>query len=238
MSTPLNYQTLVEINTNPSGTANYEALAAGITTNSASLNETIDTKAFLDGNGGQESSITGKQLVQSLSGERRIGDAAQDYIFGKIFDLGSDLETDMKITNSNGDVVEADIVISITTPPGGDANAVEAIGIDLRASGMPTLTEATSATALTATVAGGTASGTTSFTATPGSGNTLAYTLTDAAVTQNDRQYVQPASVIAYTSGDDIAATAGQFLNMWELDAYNHLVAFLSDELESGDITA
>lgn len=89
---------------------------------------------------------------------------------------------------------------------------------------------------LTVTVSGGTASGTTSFTATAGTGNVLAYSLTTSAAdgylkTKGDYD-VNP-----YTSGDDIAATAGQFLNMYEVDSDGYIVKFNSQELASGDIT-
>lgn len=90
------------------------------------------------------------------------------------------------------------------------------------------------APALTATVAAGTAAGT-KFTATAGTGNTLGYSLTVAAETPN---YNDIVDVTAYVSGTDIPATAGQFLNMYELDANDRVVKFLSQELAAGDIHA
>jgi hypothetical protein len=42
--------------------------------------------------------------------------------------------------------------------------------------------------------------------------------------------------VTNYTSGEDIPAVAGQYLNMYELDAYNHLVKFASAQLQAADI--
>jgi hypothetical protein len=98
---------------------------------------------------------------------------------------------------------------------------------------------AEAAPALTATVAGGSAGGTTSFTATAGAGNSLAYVLTAAADTRTDLSYgiVPDSGLTAYTSGDDIAATAGQFLNMVELDSEGKVVKVKIEELEAGDIT-
>jgi hypothetical protein len=91
----------------------------------------------------------------------------------------------------------------------------------------------TDAPALTATVAQGSASGTTKFTATAGSVNTLEYTLTTAA----DPGYFNtiPGGT-AYTSGDDIAATAGKYLNMFEVNAAGRVVKFKSQVLAAGDI--
>lgn len=93
----------------------------------------------------------------------------------------------------------------------------------------------TAAPALTATVAQGAASGTTKFTATAGSGNTLGYTLTAAAATG---YFNTKPTVTAYTSGSDITATAGQFLNMFELNSAGRIAKFATHELASGDIKA
>lgn len=92
----------------------------------------------------------------------------------------------------------------------------------------------TAAPALSITVAAGAAAGT-KFTATAGSGNTLAYKLTAAANTE----YLNtiPSGTTAYTSGDDIAtATAGQFLSAYEVDAAGRIVKFTNYELQSADI--
>lgn len=92
----------------------------------------------------------------------------------------------------------------------------------------------TAAPALSITVAVGSATGTTKFTATAGSGNTLAYKLTAAAVTG----YLNtiPTGTTAYTSGDDISATAGQFLAAYEVDAAGRIVKYTSYELQAADI--
>jgi hypothetical protein len=97
--------------------------------------------------------------------------------------------------------------------------------------------EAKQAPALTTAVAAGTGTGNTKFTATAGSGNKLAYSLTATAAKgyQNDIETYGNAN---YTSGSDIAATAGQFLNMYEIDAQNRVVKFATHELGAGDISA
>jgi hypothetical protein len=93
----------------------------------------------------------------------------------------------------------------------------------------------TVAPALTATVAQGAASGNTKFTATAGSGDTLGYTLT---ATADPGYYNTKPTVTAYTSGADIPATAGQYLNMFELNASGRVVKFATHLLVSGDIKA
>ncbi|MDC7224203.1 MAG: hypothetical protein PQJ60_10715 [Spirochaetales bacterium] len=97
--------------------------------------------------------------------------------------------------------------------------------------------EISTADELSITVAAGTTSGTTTFTATPDGDNTLAYKLTDSD-TEDGTTGIVPSGVTAYTSGDEIAATEGQYLNAYELDSDGEIVKFVSYQLESADIAA
>jgi hypothetical protein len=92
------------------------------------------------------------------------------------------------------------------------------------------------APALTAVVAVGTVTGSTKFTATVTTGNTLAYQLSTAAVTANYNDV--PTGLTGYVAGSNIAATAGKHLAMYELDATGHVVKFLDATLAAGDIKA
>lgn len=236
MSAPLNFQTLYELDINPSGTASYKRLGDGLTTATPGNNETVDQKSYLDDDGGQSSEVTGFQYILAFSGDRIPGDDAQDFIFERIFTMGEDRHTNFRATGADGTVISGDVTIANITPPGGDANAVQACGFELHFNGKPTLIAPVAATALSAVVAAGSAPGTTKFTATAGAGNKLAYRLTSSALTANNRQYV--SIFTEYTSAANIPAAAGQYLNMYELDAYNHVVKFLSEVLEAGDIGA
>jgi len=234
--TPMGYQNLYEIDVNPSGTASYKRVGDGITTATLSNNEIIDTKGYLDDDGGQTSNKTGFQYTVAFSGDRIRGDAAQDYVFNKIFTCGESVRTNFRNTWEDGTVISGTGVITDITPPGGDANAVQACGFSFRFDGKPTLTAPVAATALDATVVAGSAIGTTKFTATPAGTNTLAYRLATAAVTANNREYVDIGYATAYTSGANIPAAVGQFLAMYEIDTYKHVVKFLCEELEAADV--
>lgn len=91
--------------------------------------------------------------------------------------------------------------------------------------------------ALTATVAAGTGTGHTKFTATAGSGNTLAYLVQAGAITDPSYNDI-PTGLTAYVSGADIDASATNHLGMYELDATGHCVKFLEATLASGDISS
>lgn len=95
---------------------------------------------------------------------------------------------------------------------------------------------AIAAPALTTVIAQGTASGSTKFTATPGSGNTLAYLKQAGVITAPNFNDI-PTGLTAYISGADIAgAVATNYLGQYELDAQGHVVKFKTYQLIAGDI--
>lgn len=100
--------------------------------------------------------------------------------------------------------------------------------------------EGIAAPALTAVVAAGTGTGNTKFTATAEAGNVLAYVLSVAALDANYN--ADSADVVGlvnpYTSAADIAATAGQFLNMYELNSLGQVQKFATFELTGTEISA
>jgi hypothetical protein len=236
MSAPLGYQTLYELDINPEGTASFVRLADGLVTASPSNNESIDQKSYLDDEGGQSSEVTGFQYIIAFSGDRIPGDAAQDWIFERLFSLGELRHTDLRITGADGSIITGDVTIANITPPGGDANATQACGFEMHFNGKPTITPPVAATALGGTYAAGSVTGTTKCTATPGASSALYYRLTAAQLSRNGRQYVDIGPLTAYTSGADIVATAGQYLNVFELDAFRHLVKFDSHLVAAGEV--
>ena len=96
------------------------------------------------------------------------------------------------------------------------------------------------APALTATVAVGTGTGNTKFTATAGSGNTLGYILGAASPGAKYFDLIDgfTGAVEPYTSGADIAATAGQILTMCKVNAEGRIIELKEVTLASGDISS
>jgi hypothetical protein len=84
-------------------------------------------------------------------------------------------------------------------------------------------------------IAKGAVVGATKATATAVEGNSLAYKLAaQSAGTIYAKQYL--SGFTAYTSGDDILATAGQYLQVYELDANERVVKFAEVVLKATDI--
>jgi len=235
-SIPLNYESLLEIDVNYGGTASWKALSAGVKNIAPALNESVDQTSYYDGKGFAESQVVGAQYVLAVTLDRIKGDAAQDYILAKQFELGCSRTSQARYTNFNGDTKSGVVTIANITPPGGDAPAKGEWSFELHFKAKPVLALATSAPALTATVAAGSVLGATKFTATPGGTNTLGYVLTAGVPTApNAGSFVQ---AIAYTSGADIAAVVGNSLNMFELDGNGRVVLFKTAVLSGLEIGA
>ncbi len=231
----LNNRVLVEVDSTPLGSSRtWLKLAAGITSAVDSHNDSTDDTAYLDGGGYGNSDIIGKQYTLAITGHRIIGNPAQDYIMTLQGEFGDDAKTYVRYTRPNGHRTQAYVTASEIVDSGGDANAKTDFSCNFKGCGAPTITQPTSAPALTATIATGSVVGTTKFTATPAATNTLAYKLTSGAKTAN--LYAHSVGLIPYTSGADIPAAKGQSLNMYELDSDGRIAKFKTEVLEAADI--
>ena len=85
---------------------------------------------------------TGAAPELTITGRRIVGDAAQDYIAGLQFKLGSERRTSVKIT-AEGKVITCDCTIGAITSFGGQALDVNSFGCTIRFNGKPTVTDAT-----------------------------------------------------------------------------------------------
>ena len=231
----LNNRVLVEVDSTPHGSSRtWLKLAAGITSAVDSHNDSTDDTAYLNGGGYGNSDIIGKQYTLAITGHRIIGNPAQDYIMTLQGEFGDDAKTNVRYTRPNGHRTQAYVTASEIVDAGGDANAKTDFSCNFKGCGSPTITQPTSAPELTATVVVGTVAGTTKFTATKDQANTLAYKVTPSERTAN--LYAHSVGLIAYTSGSNIPAVEGQYLNMYELDATGRIAKFATHELVAKDI--
>jgi hypothetical protein len=232
----LNFEELHEIDVTPTGSARtYARLGAGISSAVPSNNDSVDQSTYLNGDGYASSEVIGAQKTIAFSGHRLTGDTAQDFIDSTQEELGDGRKSSYKFTDSIGNQVSGECTIANIVIGGGDAAAKKEIAFEVHLNGKPERTPKSISSALTATVAAGSAIGTTKFTATAGTGNTLRYKLSSVSSgTIYSNQYL--AGSIAYTSASDIIATAGQYLQMYEINSYGRVVKYLQQVLAAGDI--
>ncbi len=236
MRFPLNYETLLEVDITPKAASRtYVRLAEGIATVETSMNEVNDQQSFYADEGYASTRKTGGQLILTVSGSRVTGDAAQDFIAGLIGAFGDDAISNVRLTSSDGEVKSGSATFTSIVAGGGDAGSIGAFSCEIHVNGKPSITPRSGAPALTVTIAVGSVKGATTATATAGEGNSLAYKLAaQSAGTIYAKQYISGHT--AYTSGDDIMASVGQYLQVYALDANKRVVKFAEAELKAGDI--
>lgn len=127
--------------TNSGGTWTYSKLCKGIENVSFASNEQNQQYFFLCGEGFANNEVTGGAPELQVSGRRIAGDAAQDYIVGKQFALGSDRNSSIKIT-AEGKVITCDCTIGDVVSFGGATLDVNTFSCTIRFNGEPTVTSA------------------------------------------------------------------------------------------------
>ena len=116
-------------------------LCKGIKGMVININENVVTEQYLCGEGHAHNEVTGMAPQVQITGDRVEGDAAQDYIAGLQFELGSDRNSSVKIT-AEGKVITCDCTIGAITTFGGNTTDVNAFGCTIRFNGKPTVTTA------------------------------------------------------------------------------------------------
>lgn len=129
----------IEIDT---GSGSYSKLCAGIESMTFNSNEQIQQYFFLCGEGFANNETTGAAPELVISGRRVVGDAAQDYIVGKQFALGTDRNSVIKVT-AEGKLITCGCTIANVTSFGGNTLDVNNFGCTIRFNGEPTVTAST-----------------------------------------------------------------------------------------------
>ena len=122
------------------GTWTYAKLCKGIEGMNFSENEQNQQFFFLCDEGFAHNETTGAAPELVITGRRIKGDAAQDYIAGKQFKLGSERNSSVKII-AEGKQIVCDCTLGNISSFGGDTLNVNAFGCTIRFNGKPTVTD-------------------------------------------------------------------------------------------------
>lgn len=122
------------------GTWTYAKLCKGIEGMNFSENEQNQQFFFLCGEGFAHNETTGAAPELVITGRRIKGDAAQDYIAGKQFTVGSERNSSVKII-AEGKQIICDCTLGNISSFGGDTLNVNAFGCTIRFNGKPTVTD-------------------------------------------------------------------------------------------------
>lgn len=201
------YKYTAEIDITPKGPARtWVDLCAGFNNISEAMNETVQQYFFLCGKGHGVNYVTGMAPSMTMSGVRVIGDAAQDYIFSKKYELMSARDTHFRLTRTHedgtADIISANVTFANLSDVSGGTTDGSAISLEMRFNGAPYLGDAWS-TAATSYVVTQRLENVTSDFSDPSvsSGSAVEITLTAEAG-------YEMASVVVTMGGEDITADA------------------------------
>lgn len=196
------YGVELEIDTTPfAATRNWVPVCDGFNNLTENLNEQVQEYYFLCGKGFGSDEVTGIHPVLSLTGVRKIGDAAQDFIFGNRLNLMEARKTNLRLSlaNADGSVTRYTnrVTMKNVSSFGGATTDGAAVSVDFSFNGRPIVETVAASATLTVTSVAGAASGQTVLTCVP--------TFPDAGC----------KFVYAYAETTAPAATAGSVLTGW-----------------------
>ena len=165
------YGVELEIDTTPfASSSTWKPVCDGFNNLTEALNEQVQEYFFLCGKGFGSDEVTGIHPVIQLTGVRKIGDSAQDFIFGSRYQLMEGRKTNLRLSLANADGTFTRYTNRVTMKNisafGGATTDGAAVSVDFSFNGRPVVETVAASTALTVvSVSGGT--GLTVLTATP-----------------------------------------------------------------------
>ena len=128
-----------------SGKENYVRVGKGFTNFTKASNSTIDQKFYIDEAGKGTSNKTGMQTIYSLTGDRVVGDPANDYIVSCYEKLGDDVITTAVQYDEYAPVADQagcfeaqkfECMVNCTNDGSGDCGAVLAVEAEIHQNGQ------------------------------------------------------------------------------------------------------
>ncbi|VXB51596.1 Capsid protein [Exiguobacterium sp. 8H] len=117
-------------------------IAEGITNLDFSPSETVTEDYYYANGGAATKDVTGTVLTYAFTGHRQSEDAAQNYIFSLLTELGPARKTNFKVVEPDGAMYEGEATIHDIKTPSGDANAKGEIAFSITFDKIPTFTPA------------------------------------------------------------------------------------------------
>ena len=167
-----NYGVELEIDTTPFGASRtWAPVCDGFDNITEALNEQVQEIFSMCANGYGSDDVVAIHPTYALTGYRKVGDAAQDYIFGQRLNLMRGRHTNMRLSLANADGTVTRYTIDATMKDmsgfGGATTAGAAVSVTFSWNGRPVVETVAAASALTVTSVAGAAAGTTVLTVVP-----------------------------------------------------------------------
>ncbi|GAX06809.1 minor capsid protein [Secundilactobacillus pentosiphilus] len=122
--------------------AKWAPLAAGINTVTPASSDTTDNTPYYDGDGFTDTDVTGKAITLAFSGNRVIGDPAQEFVSNHFLSIGANLKTLAKWVNPQGQTIYSNVTLTAIVPTGGAANVKQTFSFTMSFNGKPFMEDA------------------------------------------------------------------------------------------------
>lgn len=143
-----NYTNLYLIDITPTGPSRtWARLGQGISTAENDDDETKSDDEYYDGDGSPTTDVTSNKVGYTFEGNRRYGNAAQDYIANLRTKVGEDRKTNFRHIEPNGSMLEGPCTITDIVATGGDAGDKGTFECGVYFNGMPNYVPSDSTTA-------------------------------------------------------------------------------------------
>lgn len=113
------------------------AVIKDMETFSPSVDGNVEEWTPMDTEGWVRRLMTGKGFAIALNGKRHIGDPGNDYVASMAWKSGLECSSKAAIVFPNGDELQFDCIVNVTTPFGGDSTNVSSLELELQSDGKP-----------------------------------------------------------------------------------------------------
>ena len=188
-----NYGVDFEIDTTPNGSSRtWAPVCDGFDNLSEALNEQVQEFFSMCAKGYGFDEVVAIHPGYTITGYRKVGDAAQDFIFGSRFSLMAGRHTTIRLSEANADGTITRHTVGVTMKAisafGGSSTQGASVSVTFSFNGRPQTEVLAASSALTVSSVAGTASGTTVVTVIPtfpDAGCKYVYEVTDSSPTIN-----------------------------------------------------
>jgi hypothetical protein len=155
------YGVELEIDITPfAASPTWKPVCDGFNNLTEAMNEQTQEYFFLCGKGFGTSEVTGIHPVIQLTGVRKVGDAAQDFIFGNRYNLMEGRKTNIRLSLANADGTVTRYTVRATMQNvssfGGATTDGAAVSVDFSFNGRPVVDTVAASASLTVTSVAGT----------------------------------------------------------------------------------
>lgn len=169
--------------------------------------------------------MTGKGFVIGLNGKRHVGDPGNDYVAELAWKSGLECSSKAAIAFPDGDRLEFDCIVNVTTPFGGDSTNVSSLELELQSDGKPTYVSSDGFKTLTFECEKGSTAGTTKISAvvpTKDGSNSYVYKINGSIPMPNED--LTDKGWTEYDLDSDITTSAGNIIALVEVTSANKAV--------------